>query len=134
MIKIEIKSIFGKLLFVYEDKEATIKKAIEQAIKEKANLSSANLRSANLRSADLRSADLSSATNKETAIIPIYSKWSVSIKGDIIVIGCKQQTIAQWDEFFLSDREYDTKRDTEDFKRIQANYEAIKAYFNFLNK
>ena len=71
MIKIQIKSIFGKVLFEYEKENNTIKETVEKAIKENADLSyadlssadlsSANLRSANLRSADLRSADLSSA-------------------------------------------------------------------------
>jgi hypothetical protein len=79
--KIEIKSIFGKVLFTYEAENATIKDAVEKAVKEKvslayadlssanlysanlylANLRSANLSLANLRSADLRSANLSSA-------------------------------------------------------------------------
>ena len=123
MIKIEIKSISGKVLFVYENENATIKKAIEQAIKEKINL----------RSADLRSADLSSAKNKETAYLPIYCKWSSSIKGDKIKIGCKEKTIEDWDIFFNSKEEFDTKRDTVTFKQIQAVYESFKAYYLFLN-
>jgi len=70
-IKLQIKSIFGKLLFEYECEDNTIEKTVTEAIKNSANLSyadlssadlsSADLRSANLRSADLRSADLSSA-------------------------------------------------------------------------
>ena len=59
--KIQIKSILGNVLFEYECEDNTIKKTVEQAIKEKANLYSANLRSANLYSADLSSADLRSA-------------------------------------------------------------------------
>ena len=173
MTKIEIKSIFGKVLFIYENENATIKNAVEQAIKEKvsliyadlrsadlssadlssanlssANLSSANLRladlrSANLRSADLRSANLSSANlrladlrsaiNKDSAYLPIYCKWSNSIKGDKIQIGCKEKTIEEWDIFFNSTEEFDTKRGTYDFKQIQAVYESLKAYYLFLN-
>ena len=74
--KIEIKSIFGKLLFEFECENNTVKKTVEKAIESSADLSSAdlssadlssanlrfaNLRSADLRSANLRSADLSSA-------------------------------------------------------------------------
>ena len=74
--KIEIKSVFGKVLFTYENENATVKDAVNQAVKEKANLSGAdlsgadlrganfsyaNLRGANLRGADLRGADLSGA-------------------------------------------------------------------------
>ena len=53
-IKLQIKNIFGKLLFEYECEDNTIKKTVTEAIK-----NSADLRYADLRSADLRSADLS---------------------------------------------------------------------------
>ena len=42
--KIEIKSIFGDLLFTYEAENATIKDAVEKAVKEKVSLRSADLR------------------------------------------------------------------------------------------
>jgi hypothetical protein len=152
--KIEIKSVFGNVLFTYEAKNATIKDAVEKAVKEKvslysadlrsadlrsanlysANLSSANLSSADLRSANLRSADLRSADNKDTAYLPIFCKWDHSIIGNRIQIGCKSKTIEEWDSFFASDEIYSTVRNTEDFKQIQAVYEAYKAYLTFLNK
>jgi len=59
--KLEINSIFGKLLFEYECEDNTIAKTLEEAIRSSANLSYADLRYANLSYADLRSADLSSA-------------------------------------------------------------------------
>ena len=64
--KIEIKNIFGKLLFEFECENNTIKKTVEKAIESSANLSSADLcyadlSSANLSSANLRYANLSSA-------------------------------------------------------------------------
>ncbi|WP_396195949.1 pentapeptide repeat-containing protein [Flavobacterium sp.] len=194
--KIEIKSIFGNVLFTYESENATIKDAVEKAVKEKvsllsadlrsadlesanlysadlrsadlesANLYSADLRSANLRSADLRSADLRSANlysadlrsadlrsadlrsanlesanlysadlrsakNKDKAYLPIFCKWNHSIIGNKIKIGCKEKTIEEWDVFFESDEIYKTQRNTEDFKQIQAVYEAYKAYLTF---
>lgn len=58
MLKIQIKSNFGSVLFEYEKENNTLKDTIEQAIKSSANLSSANLNSANLSYANLRSADL----------------------------------------------------------------------------
>ncbi len=87
--KIEIKSIFGIVLFTYEKENATIKDAVEQAVKEKvslnyADLSSADLRLADLRSADLRLANLRSVENKETAYLPIFCKWSFCIIGEKI--------------------------------------------------
>jgi len=65
-MKIEIKSIFGSILFEYDVENNSIRKTIEKAIASSAdlryaNLSSADLRYANLSSADLRYANLSSA-------------------------------------------------------------------------
>ena len=152
--KIEIKSIFGNILFTHEAENATIKDAVEKAVKEKvslaaadlssanlryanlysADLSSANLSSADLYSADLRSADLRYAENKDTAYLPIFCKWNHSIIGNKIQIGCKEKTIEEWDSFFASNEVYSTERNTEDFKQIQAIYESYKAYLTFLNK
>ena len=60
-IKIQIKSIFGGVLFEYECEDNTIAKTVTEAVKSSADLSSADLSSANLRSANLSSANLSSA-------------------------------------------------------------------------
>ena len=57
-IKIQIKSVFGKVLFEYECIDNSIKKTLEKAINKSANLHSADLHSADLRYADLHSADL----------------------------------------------------------------------------
>ena len=57
-IKIEIKSIYGKVLFSWESENNTQRETILEAIKQNANLSSADLSSADLRYADLSSADL----------------------------------------------------------------------------
>ena len=59
--KIQIKSVFGKLLFEYESENNTIKKTVEKAVQESANLTYANLTSANLTSANLRYANLTYA-------------------------------------------------------------------------
>ena len=99
-----------------------------------ADLRSANLSSANLSSANLRSADLSSAENIEKANLPIYCKWNHSIVNDKIKIACKEKTIEEWDLFFESNEVFETKRNTEEFKQIQAVYESYKAYLTFLNK
>jgi len=64
--KIEIKSVFGSLLFELECENNSIKNTIAEANNSGADLSGANLRNAdlsgaNLRNADLRNADLSGA-------------------------------------------------------------------------
>jgi len=73
--KIQIKSIFGKILFEFEKEDNSIKDTLIEAVNQKvnlcyadlssvdlsfANLHSANLHSANLSFANLHSADLSS--------------------------------------------------------------------------
>jgi hypothetical protein len=60
-IKIEIKSIFGKLLFEYESENNTIKETLCEAVKRDANLEDANLEDANLRDANLIGANLRDA-------------------------------------------------------------------------
>ena len=186
---IEIKSIFGNVLFSYECENNTIKKTVEQAVKNNkdlrgsdlsgsdlrgsdlsgsdlrssnlsnsnlsnsnlsnSNLSNSNLSNINLSNSDLSNSDLSGSDlsgsdlsgsnlsgskNKETAYLPIFCKWSNSILGDQIQIGCKLKSIEEWDIFFNSDEVYSTPRNTPDFKQIQAVYEAYKAYLIFLAK
>ena len=148
-IKIQIKSVFGKVLFELEKENNTIKETLEQAVKENANLYNANLYNANLRNANLEDANLINANlynanlynanlynakNKENAILPIFCKWSYGIKGYLIVIGCKQKTIEEWDIWFNSNEEYSTRRNTDDFKQIEAVYKSLKSYYLTLNK
>ena len=59
--KIEIKSVFGHLLFEFEKENNSVKETLLKAIKSGANLIGANLSCANLSGANLRSADLSYA-------------------------------------------------------------------------
>ena len=71
MIKIQIKSIWGEVLFEYEKENNTIKATLEEAVKQGAdltradlygaNLTGANLTGANLYGADLTRADLTRA-------------------------------------------------------------------------
>lgn len=72
--------------------------------------------------------------NKETAYLPIFCKWQPCIIGNEIKIGCKQMTIENWDLFFESNEEFETKRGTEEFKQIEAVYLAYKAYLTHLSK
>jgi hypothetical protein len=60
-IKIQIKSIFGDVLFEYEKENNTIKETIEESVKRDADLHGADLRDADLQGADLHGADLHGA-------------------------------------------------------------------------
>ena len=57
--KIQIKSIFGDVLFEYETEENTIKKTLEYAVKERVDLRDSDLRVSNLSGSDLSGSDLS---------------------------------------------------------------------------
>jgi uncharacterized protein YjbI with pentapeptide repeats len=96
-----------------------------------ADLSGADLIGANLRSANLSGADLSGA-NLSGANVPMYCKWAISEVDGKVQIGCKLKSLEEWNEWFSGTDEYETSRDTPSFKRIQACYEAYKAYINFL--
>ena len=128
-INIQIKTLFGKLIFEYESENNSIKETLLEAIKSGADLSGADL-----IDADLSGADLSGAENIETAYLPIFCKWTPSIIGNKIKIGCKEKTIEEWDYFFSSNETFETSRDTEQFKQIEAVYLAYKAYYLHLNK
>ena len=60
-IKIQIKSVFGKVLFEYEKEGNTVNDTVEEAVKISANLRGADLRCAELSNANLRYADLRGA-------------------------------------------------------------------------
>ena len=68
--KIEIKSIYGSVLFSFEKEDNTLMDSVLEAIKSDADLSDADLRYANLSGADLSGADLSGADfNTSTAFL-----------------------------------------------------------------
>ena len=65
-VKIEIKSWFsGDVLFEYESDNATMKKAVEAAVDDNADLSGADLSGADLSGADLSGANLSGANLRD---------------------------------------------------------------------
>ena len=59
--KIEIKDIYGNVLFTHECEDNSVKKTLEEAVRQRANLCVANLGGANLYGADLYGADLQGA-------------------------------------------------------------------------
>ena len=75
--KIQIKSIWGSLLFEYESENNTIKKTLSEANLSEANLSGANLSGANLSEAYLRGAYLSEANLSEAYLKKIQSYFQI---------------------------------------------------------
>ena len=158
MKTIEIKNRFtNEVIFSHSCENNTIKITVDQAVTSGADLRGADLRGAYLRGADLTGADLTDAdltgadltgadltgadltgadltdADLTGANIPIYCKWAVSIVDGNIRIGCKTKSIEEWDAFFASDEEFSTYRNTDDFIRIRAMYEAYKSYINVIN-
>ena len=139
--KIQIKSFLGKILFEFERENNTTKLALEDAKLAGADLRYAKLEDADLRYADLRYADLRYAhlegahlegAHLEGADLPMFCKWKINMHDGKIKIGCKEMLIEEWDEFFNSNKEFETKRENYEFKRIQACYLAFKTYYEFL--
>lgn len=93
-----------------------------------ADLRYADLSDANLSGADLSDANLSDANLSRAIKVPMYCKWTHGITDGMVHIGCEKRSIEEWDEFFASDEIIQTKRNTEEFKQIQAVYNAYKAY------
>ena len=97
-----------------------------------ANLVRANIDGANLVGANLYGANLYGAKELDKAYLPIYMKWGIAIKGDLLRIGCKEKTFEEWENWFAGTEEFSTERNTDDFKRIQASFLAYKAYYEFM--
>ena len=72
MIKIQIKSRIGSVLFEYEKENNTIKDTLIEAVKKGAYLSDADLRDADLRGAYLRGAYLSDADLSDAYLSGAY--------------------------------------------------------------
>ena len=74
MIKIQIKSIWGSILFEYEKEDNTILQTLIAAIKEGAYLEGANLKGANLKGANLYGAYLEGANLEGANLEGAYLK------------------------------------------------------------
>ena len=61
MTKIEIKTIWGDIIFTHEKENNTVKDTLQEAVKSGANLRGADLYGADLRGANLYGADLCGA-------------------------------------------------------------------------
>lgn len=142
MSKIEIKhKLTDAVLYTYEADNATIKDAVEKAVKENADLYGADLRGAYLRGANLRGAylsgaDLSGAKMKFGVIKEIFQVSNIGSRNDVTTIyhteqsilikcGCFEGTI---EEFEAKVKE--THQGNEFEKQYLALIELVKIRFN----
>ena len=58
----------------------------------------------------------------------MMSKYIPLINGDNIEIGCKRKTIKEWKAWFDGSKEFETKRNSREFKMIYAHFKACAAY------
>ena len=100
MTKIEIKTVWGEIIFTHEKKNNTVKETLQEAVKSSADLRGADLRgadlyganlcSANLYGADLCGADLCSADLRSADLrgANLYEEWGKLEKNtDIFIAG-----------------------------------------------
>lgn len=130
--KIKIESIFGKLLFEHETEGNTIKKTLEEAVKNGANLCGANLRGANLDGAYLGDAYLCDAylgddwgkleSAADVLIVGMigsrdgYTTMYHTDKGVFVMCGCFRGTL---DEFVKKVEEtYGDNKHARDYKAL----------------
>ena len=83
-VKIEIKSIFGNVLFEYTKEDNTIRDTLIEAVKRGAYLGGANLRGADLGGADLGGADLGGADLRDANL---GGAGKLSKPDDILIVG-----------------------------------------------
>ena len=137
MTKIEIKTMWGDIIFTHEKENNTVKDTLQEAVKSGADLRGADLRGADLRSADLYGADLRSADlceewgklEKNTDIFiagPLGSRNSYTTffhtdKGIFVQCGCFRGTL---EEFTAKVKE--THNDNEHARNYLAIAEFVK--------
>lgn len=46
------------------------------------------------------------------------NRWKIQRNNEHVTIGCNTKTISEWDEWFAGDEEYETPRNTPEFKQI----------------
>ena len=102
--KIKIESIFGKLLFEHDAEDNTIKKTLEEAVKNDANLCGANLGGAYLGGANLCGAYLGDEWGKLESVSDVlvvgpigsrngYTTIYHTDKGVFVACGCFRGTL-----------------------------------------
>jgi hypothetical protein len=97
----------------------------EKADLSNASLSNADLSNAYLRYADLSNANLNNATLSKKVIVLKACRWLFvynEYNEKPLKIGCKENTINGWKEWFNSDKEFETKRGTKGFMLIESAF------------
>ena len=130
MIKIEIKTVLGSILFEHSKENNTIKDTLIKAVSKKAYL-----RGADLRGAYLRGADGEKITILKAAVFTgLYKYIAVSIITEdgkqYIRLGCYTRLVEDWDKDFWNNvSEFPNDGNLESQFRVMA-YEFCKQWIN----
>ena len=134
MIKIQIKSIAGSILFEYEKENNSIKDTVAEAVKNKADLRDADLRGAYLQGADLQGADLQGEKIKTAVVftglytyvvIPYITEKDVKR----IKMGCYDRSLEEWEnDFWNNINEFPNDGSLKSNLRVMA-FETAKKWF-----
>jgi uncharacterized protein YjbI with pentapeptide repeats len=98
-----------------------------------------NFRGGNFRGGDFRGGNFLGGNflggNFLGGLMMPHCKWIYGQDCDgKIIIGCKTMSVREWTKWFQGKEEFETRRGTEEFNKIQACFEATKAYIKFMNK
>jgi hypothetical protein len=139
---IQIKTIFGKLLFEFEKENNSIKDTLIEGVKTGAYLAGADLAGADLRGADLAGAYLAGADGESIKIkkaivftglykyvvIPFISEEDEKY----IKMGCFTRKLSEWEnDFWNNDNEFPNDNSEKSNLRLFA-FETAKRWFNII--
>ena len=135
--KIEIKTIYGSLLFEFEKEKNTVKDTVIKAVKNKTDLTGADLTGADLRGADLRGTDGEKIKIKKAAVftglytyivVPFISEDDIKY----VKMGCFTRKLPEWEsDFWNNDNEFPNNNSEKSNMRLFA-LEVAKKWFEVI--
>ena len=157
--KIEIKTIFGKLLFEFEKEDNSIKETLIEAVRQGAYLQGADLQGADLQGADLQGANLRGAYLQgaylQGANLQGANLHGIKIKKAIVFsglykyvvipfiseddekyvkMGCLTRKLSEWEsDFWNNDNEFPNDNSEKSNLRLFA-FETAKKWFLVIDK
>lgn len=127
-MKIEIKDIYGKVLFSSEKEDNTIKSTLTEAVKSRANLYGANLYGAKIKDVIIE---------KATSIVGLYKYTTIPIISQdlkhYVKMGCYLRSVEEWEKDFWNNPDEFTDHESMEGKLRLFAFETAKKWLE-LNK
>ena len=129
MIKIQIKSIYGSILFEYESEQNTLKNTVIKAVNSGAYLTGAYLRGAEIKDITIKKYTVITGLYNYV-VIPIISEDNVKW----VKMGCYLRTVEDWNkDFWNNNSEFPDNGSEKSNLRLFA-YETAKKWFKIVDK